>query len=361
MLIDDIYGRIRQAVAAHSDSPGFSPSFGVFPLDVHRKVTIDDYSKALFTNRNAKHDFKNRISFFEPLRYEEKSQEHQLLSSFQYAISDGEIFFVLQPQCDIFTGRVVGAEALVRWTKKTGEKLAPNQFVPVLEKNGFIVTLDKHIWSLVAKWLADAIARGIAPVPVSINVSRVDILAFDVPEFMRDLLAAHHLSPSLIEAEITETAYMQDQEAVSDVVNRLRAMGVRVLMDDFGTGHSSLSMLGGVNVDAIKLDRQFLPNIESTRLRIDKDESIVASMVMMGRSLDLPMIIEGVETRAQAELIKSLGAHYVQGFYCHRPMPVQDFEKLLCDASAVDYGGILKPSQRGLDVTPPRAIGPNEG
>ena len=357
VLIDDIYGRVRQAVAAHSDSPGFSPSFGVFPLDCRRKVTIDDYSKALFTNRNGKHDFKNRISFFEPLRYEEKSQEHQLLSSFQYAISDGEIFFVLQPQCDLATGKVVGAEALVRWTKKNGEKLTPAQFVPVLEKNGFIVTLDKHIWTLVARWMAECISRGIVPVPVSINVSRVDILSFDVPEFVRDLLSTYHLSPSLIEAEITETAYMQDQQAVSGVVNRLRSMGVRVLMDDFGTGSSSLSMLGGISVDVIKLDRQFLPNVENTQLRIDKDESIVASMVLMARSLDLPMIVEGVETEAQAKLITSLGGRYVQGFYCHRPMPAQSFEKLLADPGVIDYGGILKPSERGVDVTP-RATSP---
>ena len=359
VLIDDIYGRVRQAVAAHSDSPGFSPSFGVFPLDCRRKVTIDDYSKALFTNRNGKHDFKNRISFFEPLRYEEKSQEHQLLSSFQYAISDGEIFFVLQPQCDLATGKVVGAEALVRWTKKNGEKLTPAQVVPVLEKNGFIVTLDKHIWGLVAQWMAGCVSRGIAPVPVSINVSRVDILAFDVPEFIRSLLTTWHLSPALLEVEITETAYMQDQQAVSDVVNRLRSMGVRVLMDDFGTGSSSLSMLGGVNVDVIKLDRQFLPNVENTQLRIDKDESIVASMVLMARSLDLPMIVEGVETQAQAELITSLGARYVQGFHCYRPMPAQSFERLLADPAAIDYGGILKPSERGVDVTPPRAISPS--
>lgn len=346
VLIDDIFGRVSRAVGAYNDSPGFQPSFGVLPLDPHRKVTIDDYSKALFTNRNARQDFRNRISFFEPLRYEEKSQEHQLLSGFQYAISDGEIFFVMQPQVDIRTGRTVGAEALVRWTRKDGTKLAPAQFIPVLERNGFIVTLDKHIWSLVAKWMHDAIGRGVAPVPVSINVSRVDVLTFDVPEFIGGLLATYNLPAGLLEAEVTETAYMQDQEAISRVVNRLRAMGVRVLMDDFGTGRSSLSMLGGVTVDVIKLDRQFLPTSDDTQARIGRDESIVTSMVLMARSLDLPMIVEGVETEEQATLIRDLGARYVQGFWSHRPMSSQDFETLLSDADSVDYDGILRPSER---------------
>lgn len=354
VLIDDIYGRMRQVVARRDDSAGFSPSFGVLPLDHHHEVTIDDYSRAMFANKESKGDFKNRISLFEPLSYEQKSQEHRLLSSFQYAISDGGIYFVLQPQCDLTSGKVVGAEALVRWAKKDGERIPPAEFIPMLERNGFIVTLDKRIWTLVARWLHDAIERGLVPVPVSINVSRVDILAFDVPDFLGRLLAEFGLAPRLLEVEITETAYMQDQEMMSEVVGRLRAMGMTVLMDDFGTGHSSLSMLGGVNVDVIKLDRQFLPTAGMTQGRVDRGESILASMVGMAHALDLPMIVEGVETREQAGLVGDLGARYVQGFWCYRPMPVQEFEEILADPDLVDLDGLVSPSERGV-YTPPRA------
>lgn len=354
VLIDDIYGRVRGVVAKYDDSVGFSPSFGVFPLDFRHEVTIDDYSKALFANKESKWDFKNRVSFFEPMRYEERSREHKLLSDFQYAISDGSIYFVLQPQCDLATGKIVGAEALVRWTRKDGEKLAPSEFIPALEKSGFIATLDKRIWALVARWLHDVITRGIVPVPVSINVSRVDILTFDVPEFLGRLIEEYSLPTGLLKVEITETAYMRDQDAVGEVVRRLRNMGLSVLMDDFGTGHSSLSMLGDISVDVIKLDRQFLTSPDMPQDRIDRDESIVASMVLMARSLDLPLIVEGVESEAQVELLTSLGTRYVQGFYCYRPLPVQHFEALLKTAGAIDLGGIVKPSQRGSECPPPR-------
>ena len=355
VLIDDVYGRMRRVVARHDDSPGFSPSFGVYPVDPRQPVTIDDYSKALFANKQSKGDFKNRVSFFEPVAYAERSHEHQLLSSFQYSIVDGGIFFALQPQCDLVTGKIVGAEALVRWVAKDGTRLSPAEFIPVLEKNGFIVTLDKRVWSMVARWLADAIARGIVPVPVSINVSRIDILAFDVPEFLRGLIEEHHLPPHLLEVEITETAYMQDEGAMEAFTRRLREMGMTVLMDDFGTGRSSLSMLGDVSVDVIKLDRQFLPSAGASREQVERDESIMAGVIDMGHALDLPLVVEGVETEAQARLALDLGARYVQGFYCYRPMPAQEFETLLADAAKTDLAGMTKPSERGA-LTPPHEL-----
>ena len=356
VLIDDIYGRMRQVVARYDDSVGFSPSFGVYPVDPHKRLTIDDYSRALFANKQSKTDFKNRVSFFEPVAYEERRREHDVLSGFQYAIADGSIYFALQPQCDLTTGKVVGAEALVRWTTKDGGKLAPGEFIPVLEKNGFIVTLDKRIWSLVARWLENTIARGLLPVPVSVNVSRVDMLSFDVPAFFRQLLAEHGIPAHLLEAEITETAYMQDQGVVDEVVRGLHELGVTVLMDDFGTGRSSLSMLGGTNIDVIKLDRQFLPTEDASASQASKDESIMASVIDMGHSLDLPLIVEGVETKEQADLVLGLGARYVQGFWCYRPMSVQDFEALLEDAGKVDLVGLTRPSERGVD-TPPERLG----
>ncbi len=346
VLIDDIYGRIRQLVSRFDDSLGFSPSFGVYPVDPRKPLTMDDCSKALFANQQSKADFKNRISFFEPMAYEQRSREHALLSSFQYAIADGSIYFALQPQCDLKTGRVVGAEALVRWATKDGGRLSPAEFIPVLEKNGFVVTLDKRVWSLVARWLGDVIARGIVPVPVSINVSRIDILAFDVPEFIQGLVEEYRLPPRLLEVEITETAYMQDQSALEGFARRLHEMGVTVLMDDFGTGRSSLSMLGDVGVDVIKLDRQFLPNAADSSEQATRDSSIMASVIDMGHALDLPLIVEGVETREQAQLTLDLGARYVQGFWCYRPMPPQEFEKVLLDPGLVDLGGLLAPSER---------------
>lgn len=345
-LIDDIYGRMRRVVARYDDALGFSPSFGVYPIGPRKPLTIDDYSKALFANQRSKADFKTRIAFFEPMAYAERKREHDLLLSFQYAIADGSIYFALQPQCDLVTGRVVGAEALVRWVSKDGTRISPAEFIPVLEKSGFIVTLDKRVWFMVARWLASVIARGIAPVPVSINVSRIDILSFDVPEFLEGLIEEHRLPPHLLEVEITETAYAQDERVMESFARRLREMGVTVLMDDFGTGRSSLSMLSDVSVDVIKLDRQFLPDADASRAQTGRDVSLMASVVDLDHSLDLPLIVEGVETQAQAQLVLDMGARYAQGFHCYRPMPPQEFERILSDAALVDLTGLLAPSKR---------------
>lgn len=127
---------------------------------------------------------------------------------------------------------------------------------------------------------------------------------------------------------------------------RLREMGVTVLMDDFGTGRSSLSMLSDVSVDVIKLDRQFLPDADASRAQTGRDVSLMASVVDLDHALDLPLIVEGVETQAQAQLVLDMGARYAQGFHCYRPMPPQEFERILSDAALVDLTGLLAPSKR---------------
>lgn len=323
--IHQIYSRVREAVARHDDGIGFWPSMGVYPIDSSEEITIDAQAKAMFTNQRAKNDFKERIAIFCPAEYEREVAFHRTLTEFQYALSNGRITYHLQPQVDMKTGEIIGAEALTRWIDKDSSLISPATFIPALEESGFVVTLDKYIWQGVASWLRERINRGLRVVPISLNVSRVDILVCDVAEHMGALAAQYNLPPELMRIEITETAYTGESEAVDKLTANLHARGFSTYMDDFGTGQSTLAMLKNVNVDVIKLDRTFVP--------VDGDHGrstqIISSMLKMAHSLHLPVVVEGVETNEQANMLRQMGARYAQGFLYYRPMPAKDFEVLL--------------------------------
>lgn len=325
ITVHQIYNRVREAVARHDDGVGFWPSMGVYPIDSNEEITIDAQAKAMFTNRRAKNDFKERIAVFRPEEYEHEVAFHHTLTEFQYALSNGRITYYLQPQVDMETGEIIGAEALTRWIDKDGSLISPATFIPALEESGFVVTLDKYIWQGVASWLRERINRGLRLVPVSLNVSRVDILACDVAEHMGALAAQYNLPPELMRIEITKTAYTGESEAVDKLAADLHTRGFSTYMDDFGTGQSTLAMLKNVNVDVIKLDRTFVPT--------DRDQGrstrIISSMLEMAQSLHLPVVVEGVETNEQASMLRHMGARYAQGFLYYRPMPAKDFEALL--------------------------------
>lgn len=325
ITVHQIYNRVREAVARHDDGVGFWPSMGVYPIDSNEEITIDAQAKAMFTNRRAKNDFKERIAVFRPEEYEHEVAFHHTLTEFQYALSNGRITYYLQPQVDMETGEIIGAEALTRWIDKDGSLISPATFIPALEESGFVVTLDKYIWQGVASWLRERINRGLRVVPVSLNVSRVDILACDVAEHMGALAAQYNLPPELMRIEITETAYTGESEAVDKLTADLHTRGFSTYMDDFATGQSTLAMLKNVNVDVIKLDRTFVPT--------DRDQGrstrIISSMLEMAQSLHLPVVVEGVETNEQASMLRHMGARYAQGFLYYRPMPAKDFEALL--------------------------------
>lgn len=323
--IHRIYVSVREAVARHDDGVGFWPSMGVYPIKPREEITIDAQARAMYANRRAKNDFKDRIAVFRPEEYAHEVAFHNTLTEFQYALSNDRITYYLQPQVDMETGEIIGAEALTRWIGNDGTLIPPVSFIPALEESGFVVTLDKYIWQGVASWLRERIDRGLRVVPISLNVSRVDILACDVAEHMGALTAQYNLPPELMRIEITETAYTGESEAVDKLTADLHTRGFSTYMDDFGTGQSTLAMLKNVNVDVIKLDRTFVP----TGRDQGRSTQIVSSMLEMARSLHLPVVVEGVETHEQAKMLRQMGARYAQGFLYYRPMPAADFEALL--------------------------------
>ncbi len=334
---EDLYRKIHGVIVRYGVSIGFLPSFGISYSNGNTSI-LNLYDQASLACQRAKRDFKDRIVTFDPSMYNKTAEDYRILSSFQDALKNDEITFYLQPQCRASTGGIVGAESLARWIKPGGQMVPPAAFVPVLEKYGFIPDLDKYVWEAVCRWSRACLDRGLPLVPVSVNVSRVDIFTMNVAEHFCALLERYGLPKNALKIEITESAIGEDTGKVRSTIQSLRERGFVVLMDDFGSGYSSLNMLHDINIDVIKLDGSFLHLNEASER---KGMHILESVVNMTRTLALPIIVEGVETEAQKEYLMHLGCRYVQGFYFYRPMPPEAFEKLMADPEKMDDVGFI--------------------
>ncbi|MCR4891379.1 MAG: GGDEF domain-containing phosphodiesterase [Lachnospiraceae bacterium] len=343
--IEILFERVHQLVKAHGSSMGFLPAFGYSVLDQGMAI-LDALDQALLAVSHIKGNFHNRIQAYDPSMRNKTEDEYRILSDFQHALTHHELYFCLQPQCQVPSGRIVGAESLSRWKKADGQMIRPDSFIPVLEKYGFVTDLDQYIWTEVCAWLSRWIKSGHTPVPISVNVSQIDILSIDVPQFMNELIQKYELPKELLKIEITESAYVSDSSQVKRAVQQLRDDGFLVLMDDFGSGYSSLNMLGKLNVDVIKLDAQFLRMNDADDR---KGIRILETIVNMTKTMALPIIVEGVETDEQVNFLESLGCRYIQGYRFYRPMNVDEFEKLIENEENIDtHGFSFKSNQQFL-------------
>ena len=337
LQMEELFENIHRVIMRYGVSVGFLPAIGV-SYSKENDTVMRLYDEASLAMRNAKTDFKDRIRYFDPSMYTKIASDYQLLSDFQSALKNNEITFFLQPQCRASTAKIVGAEALARWVKQDGTMVSPVVFVPLLEKYGFIPDLDKFIWEEVCRWLQSCQERGLPLIPVSVNVSAVDIFTFNVPEFIQSLVEKYRLPHKALKVEITESACADDPEKVQEVVQELRNKGFMVLMDDFGSGYSSLNMLFELNIDVLKMDAHFLHMDEET---IEKGIHILESIVYMAKSMRLPVIVEGVESQGQKEYLQSLGCQYIQGYYFYKPLRIPDFEDLIANPFNVDEKGFV--------------------
>lgn len=244
------------------------------------------------------------------------------------AFDNNEFCFYLQPQCNAATGAIVGAEALVRWNHPKYGVVSPGRFVPMLEQAGQISRLDVFVWRSVVRMLARWEREGRNLVPISVNVSMVDIDQMDVADTLTGLLNEYDVDARLLQAEITESAVARNLSKVESTIRKLHADNIAVLMDDFGSAYSSLNMLKDINVDVIKLDMKFIDLDEDNA---SKGLKIVESVVNMARKLRLLVIAEGAQTKQQVDQLLSVGCRYIQGYYFHEPLPVGRMEKLLAE------------------------------
>ena len=333
--IKKLFASIQQFAAEQGDSKGFTPAFGICLADAEASVEelYDNAAQAVY---HAKENYQNRIRVFAAGEDQNTEEDYQILSEFRQALQSGEVFFQLQPQYEIESGKIIGAETLARWQKADGTMVPPGTLVPILEQYGFVTDLDQFVWEGVCAWLRRWIDSGHKPVPVSVNISQIDFFTIDVPAFLAELLNRYGLPAELLRVEIAESVYVSNG-TVAEAVEQLRSSGVRVLMDDFGNGYASISMLHNLNVDVIKLDAQFLrDNAEDS-----KGIYVLKTIVNMAKSMKMPVLVECLETEQELEFATGIGCRCAQGYYFNLPMSVPEFEALIGDEDKIDTAGLF--------------------
>lgn len=336
-FIDHMIKEIDDFIGADSRRNGFLPNLGFYFLEEGEKTSSSTmYDRAVMAMNTVKGNYSKRYGIYDNSMIQEIGREMSILTDVQKGIEEREFVLYMQPQIHVPTGKITGAETLVRWKSKEKGMISPGLFIPVLEKNGFISNLDKYIWEGVCAWQRSRLDRGLPLLPVSVNVSRVDAYAMDLVKCFTALTEKYDIPRSCIKIEITESTYAEDNSKIGKIAEELRSAGFAVYLDDFGSGYSSLNMLKNIYVDALKIDMQFLDMNETNA---KKGESIMESVINMARILRIPIIVEGAETEKQINSLMSMGCRYVQGFYYYKPMPLEEFEELL-ETKDVDYGDL---------------------
>ena len=300
-------------------------SFGLYRIDdktLPVSVMCDRANMALW---KAKGNFKNPYCEYDEKMRQQVLKEQKIINAMEMAIQNKEFTLYLQPKYDIEKGTIIGAEALVRWISLENGFISPGDFIPVFENNGFVYEVDKFIWEESCRYLRKWLDEGREVHPISVNVSRIDLYDPKLVQHLVDLREKYQLPSQYLELEITESAYTEDPEQIITITRQLREAGFVILMDDFGTGYSSLNMLKDIQIDVLKLDMGFLKSSDYSA----KGGNILTAILKMAESLKMQTIAEGVETKEQVEFLKSIGCRYVQGFYYSKPLPVDEFEKLI--------------------------------
>ena len=249
----------------------------------------------------------------------------RLLEGFEEAIEKKQFKVNYQPKFNI-TGdkpRLCSAEALVRWIHPELGFVRPDLFIPLFEENGLVTRLDRYVWEESAKQIALWKKELGMTIPVSVNVSRVDMASPDMTDFIEKIVKENGLDPKDYMLEITESAYTEDSSRIIEVVENLRSLGYKIEMDDFGSGYSSLNMLTSMPLDALKMDKAFIRNIKSG----NREMELVMLVLKIAKILGVPVIAEGVETEEECGLLKDAGCDIIQGYYFSKPLPPEEFEK----------------------------------
>ncbi|MEE5036922.1 EAL domain-containing protein [Pseudomonas alliivorans] len=316
-LCERLIRHIRRPFTINSQEVfiGLSIGIAVCPLHTHESQDLIRFSDlALY---QAKKEGRNTWRFYEPMMSTRITQLREMEKSLRVAIGNDEFTLRYQPRHDVHSGKICGAEALIRWEHPTLGLCMPDQFIGLAEENGLILSLSDWVLHRACR---DAAAWDSALL-VSVNISAVEFRTPGLVERVRQVLATTGLPSHRLELEVTERVMIHDAQAALTLINELKTLGVRLSMDDFGTGYSSLSYLKMFPFDTLKIDRSFISEIDANIQSL----SIVQAIIQLGRSLSMTITAEGVETARQLDCLQSLGCDEAQGYYLNRPMPLASF------------------------------------
>lgn len=269
----------------------------------------------------------SNIGFYQDRLLSDLHKTQDIEDDMNNALLGNEFVMFLQPKVCISTGKIIGAEALARWKHHSKGMISPAEFIPVFEKNGFIIKLDRFIWESACRHIRQWIGKGIEPVPISVNVSRAYLSDMEAINEISALVKKYDIPINLLQLEITESI---DANGIDDAIEMFKKSGFTMLMDDFGSGYSSLNMLKKTKFDVLKIDRSFL----SEFMESDRGRKIINHTISMSKDIGLDIIAEGVETEAQAEFLNECGCDAAQGFLYSRPIEKEKFDEMMCDVNS---------------------------
>lgn len=304
---------------------------GVY-YDVDKTIDIERrFDRAKMAADTIRGSYTEFIGEYDSVMHEDILFKERLLEEFRQSLSDGQFRTCFQPKFDIRPDvpKLSSAEALVRWNHPVHGIINPGLFIPLLEEHGLIFDLDLYVWDETAAYIRHCKDTFGFSVPVSVNVSRIDMLRPDLKDIFDSLLARHGLTPSDIMLEITESAYTGDSDQVLNMVNCFRDAGFKIEMDDFGTGYSSLGMLSKLPIDALKMDMSFVHTAFSEK----RDMRMIELIIDIAEHLKVPVIAEGVETKEQYLTLKEMGCDLVQGYYFSKPVAREEFDTIITERS----------------------------
>lgn len=320
-------------------------SVGVYIIE-DPSLTIEEcYLRASLGAQRCKSQYGKHIGFYDKKSKVMANQEIEIINEMQSALEQEQFVVYFQPKVSLATDKACGAEALVRWDHPERGLVSPGVFIPVFERNGFIAKLDYYVWEHTCMKLKKWKDEGYDPYPVSVNISRVSLYNPQLVDVLVGLVEKYQIDYELLQLEITESAIMTNQELMQKTIHDMRQAGFTILMDDFGSGYSSLNTLKDIEVDILKVDMKFLP----IGGEVEKAEIILASIIKMTKWLGMSVVVEGVETREQRDFLEGAGCDYVQGYYYSRPIPSEEYESSYVMTGA---NGVEEREQEIKEVAP---------
>lgn len=324
--VDTMIQKLQKAVTEYPKNYEVVLSFGRYYVtkeDREQKVPVSNLvDRAAAAQITIKGNYLQHVAVYDESIRKKEADEAMILSEMNHALENGEFQVYLQPKVNMQTGKIIGSEALVRWLHPGKGLISPAAFVPVFEKNGFIIEIDKYMIRNTCAIIRHWIDSGIPVYPVSVNLSRLNLYNKRIIQDIREYVEEYQIPREYISFEITESAFSGDNSYIKILAEKLQKEHFKVLMDDFGSGYSSLNTLKEIPVDVLKIDLKFLPAGEND----EKANLIIKHVVEMAVDLDLMIIVEGVEREEQVELLTKIGCKIAQGFYYYRPISVLEYE-----------------------------------
>lgn len=297
-------------------------TFGIYLVDDKIANINLIFERANHVHNRAKKVEKGNTVVFYQERFRENSIKHKLIeNTMRTAFDNREFKLFLQPKYEMVNKTLVGAEALIRWESNKTGKRSPDEFIPVFEKTGFIIQVDLYMMEKACQILRQWMDEGLPLVPISVNQSKLLLtnpLYFNV---ITSTIERYGVAPELIEVEVTETIMYENADVLNKLIDKLHAYGIRIAIDDFGSGYSSLILLRDIKADVLKIDKEFIYHAEKD----DSGKKILSTIIQLADSLGMAILAEGIETKEQAEMLTMLGCHEAQGYLYGKPMEVKDF------------------------------------